>query len=154
MKTYTYSYQNGPCLEASTDGLCRGREAGRVPAPSSVRVGAYRIRPPDGPERGRIHVPGVGAYRIRPPKRAHRPEWDVPGRAVGPVDHSPGRNPGRQTPGRRIIAQGETLGGTDTAPPPTGRMHVPGRAVGPADHSPGRNPGQLPAGLIERINNE
>ena len=53
MKTYTYSYQNGPCLGASAD----AGEAGRVPAPSSVRVGAYRIRPPDGPERGRMHVP-------------------------------------------------------------------------------------------------
>ena len=43
----------------------------------------------------------VGAYCIRPPNRAARPEWDVPGRAVGPVDHSPGRNPGRRNPGRR-----------------------------------------------------
>ena len=41
----------------------------------------------------------VGAYCIRPPNRAARPEWDVPGRAVGPVDHSPGRNPGRRNPG-------------------------------------------------------
>ena len=54
MKTYTYSYQNGLCLGASADGLCLGAstdagEFGRVPAPSSVRVGAYRIRPPNGP---------------------------------------------------------------------------------------------------------
>ena len=39
MKTYTYSYQNGPCLGASTD----AGEAGRVP------------------EGIRMHVPGVGA---------------------------------------------------------------------------------------------
>ena len=75
MKTYTYSYQNGPC---------RGREAGRgrlrtasaeagklgrVPAPSSVRVGAYRIRPPNISQgmndhtRGRAFAPCRGAWR-------------------------------------------------------------------------------------------
>ena len=59
MKTYTYSYQNG---------LRRGREAGRIPAPSSVRVGAYRIRPPNIPQgmndhtRGRVFAPCRGAW--------------------------------------------------------------------------------------------
>ena len=49
-------------------------------------------RPSTYPGRGVLHTP---------PNRAARPEWDVPGRAVGPVDHSPGRNPGRRNLGRR-----------------------------------------------------
>ena len=32
-------------------------------------------------------------------QRASGPECTYPGRAVGPVDHSPGRNPGRRNPG-------------------------------------------------------
>ena len=80
MKTYTYSYQNG---------LCRGREAGRVP------------------EGTRMHVPG---------------------RAVGPVDHSPGRNPGGgETPGVWTIGAKPWAGRVrPIRAPGTGRIHVPG----------------------------
>ena len=88
---------------ASADGLSRGREAGRIPAPSSVRVGAYRIRPPDGPERGRMHVPNartaVGAYRIRPTKHPARDECATAVRAFGPFRGRQGRLP--SLPGTR-----------------------------------------------------
>ena len=80
MKTYTYSYQN-----VKKPGRLRTAPAG------AGKLAGY----PKGPEctyhgRGVLHTP---------PKRARGPEWDVPGRAVGPVDHSPGRNPGRRNPG-------------------------------------------------------
>ncbi len=70
MKTYTYSYQNV-------------KSPGRLRTPANLAgypnarttVGAYCIRPPNGP-------PGPnGTYSERP---------------VGPPDHSPGRNPGAQ----------------------------------------------------------
>ena len=64
MKTYTYSYQNGPCLGASAD----AGEFGRVPeGPPAGRVGAYRIRPPNIPQgmndhtRGRVFATDGGA---------------------------------------------------------------------------------------------
>ena len=80
-------------------GICRG-----------VCAGGAGFRPPQGFALG-FYRPGVSPLAmIRRPYRAHgyphqqtnraaRPEWDVPGRAVGPVDHSPGRNPGRRNPG-------------------------------------------------------
>ena len=80
MKTYTYSYQNGPGLGASTD----AGEFGRVPAPSSVRVGAYRIRPPNISQGMNDHTPGtcirhrwwrpVGRMQYAPTHAADAPE--------------------------------------------------------------------------------
>ena len=65
---------------ASADGLCRGRDAGRVP------------------EGTRMHVPG--AQRHTPPTNGPLgANARTPGRPVGPPDHSPGRNPGRRNPG-------------------------------------------------------
>ena len=87
MKTYTYSYQNG---------LCRGREAGRIPAPSSVRVGAYRIRPPNIPQgmndhtRGRVFATDGGAWRaysIRPYPTGRR-AFQYPANLAGVPDAS------------------------------------------------------------------
>ena len=104
MKTYTYSYQNG---------LCRGREAGRVPAPSSVRVGAYRIRPPDGPERGRMTVTNART------------------RCRG-VLHTPSRRT-RKGPNDRNDAR------TDARTRCRGVLHTPSKRTrkGPNDHTPG-----------------
>ena len=88
---------------ASADGPCRGREAGRIPECTyhgrggRLRTPANLAWYPKGPE-CTYHGRGVSHT---PPKRAARPEWDVPGRAVGPVDHSPGRNPGRRNPGAK-----------------------------------------------------
>ena len=79
----------------------------RFPTPRGV-YGRRRIWP------GRLRTPANLAWYPKGPastsqqgrrpqqtntKRASGPEWDVPGRAVGPVDHSPGRNPGRRNPG-------------------------------------------------------
>ena len=59
-------------------------------------AGAWKLAGyPKGPE---CTYHGRGVLNT-PTKRAARPEWDVPSRAVGPVDHSPGRNPGRRNPG-------------------------------------------------------
>ena len=103
-----------------------------------------------GPEwmnaRGRVFAPYRGArwgvfntplhgYPHQQTKRASGPEWDVPGRAVGPVDHSPGRNPGRQTPGRRN--------------PGAQRHTPPKRASGPAWDVPGP-PRVSPWAMIRR----
>ena len=94
MKTYTYSYQNG---------LCRGREAGRVPEGTRMHVPGRAVGPVD-------HSPGrnPGAQRHTPPtNRAARPEWDVPGppvfdrigypapppRGFAPIVHTPGVSP-------------------------------------------------------------
>ena len=72
-------------------------------------------RVPDAVEYGRggtsirARGPGWGAYAVSP---------RVPGRAVGPVDHSSGRNPGRRNPGGRtpwcVDDRGETPGGPGT----------------------------------------
>ena len=53
MKTYTYSYQNGPC---------RGREAGRGRLRTPANLAGYLANlagVPDAPERGRMHVPNA-----------------------------------------------------------------------------------------------
>ena len=76
---------------------------------AGTRVGAYCIRPTGRPGTGRIHVPGAGRW----------PEGSYPCRGVL---HTPCRAPryGANTrtrgglTGRRIIAQGETLGGPGT----------------------------------------
>ena len=155
MKTYTYSYQNG---------LCRGREAGRIPAPSSVRVGAYRIRPPDGPERGRIHVPNarttVGAYCIRPPNipqgmNDHTPGtcirhrwWRPVGRMLLRLLHG---YPHQQTNGAQAPTNQHQTGhrpewmdaGYDHSP----RVGVPGGAYAIRPYPTGRRAFQYPANL-------
>ena len=121
---------------ASADGPCRGREAGRIPE-CTYRCRGGRLRTPANlawyPKVPECTYHGRGVLHT-PPKRAARPEWDVPGRAVGPVDHSPGRNPGRRNPGAKRHT------------PPNGphgpNGTYPERPVGPPDHSPGRNPGR------------
>ena len=106
MKTYTYSYQNG---------LCRGRE---------VRPGTR----PDGANARN----GVGAYCIRPPNGPVGPNGWTPERPVGPPDHSPGRNPGRRNPGRASADAGEFGRVPECTYHGRGVLHTPPqRAPGP-----------------------
>ena len=120
MKTYTYSYQNGPC---------RGREAGEVP-------GQIRRRPQTSPRPRKVSNKLFQGFRgLGKAQTSCFKESEASERLKQVVSRFP-----RPRKGPNKLFQGFRRLGASTDAGEAGRIPAPPRGVAPIVHTPGVSP--------------